>query len=110
MRDNSQNSCNRHEIPCIGIPIAQSVYQHFQRGDFKVTEKARINSIGLSILGFFAGLLAVMSFMAFYITGEEAGNYYYLGTFFTSLNVGILCLCFGQVYDLLRMILNELEK
>ncbi len=91
-----------YQLPLQGITL--------ETGDFKVTEQARISSIGLTILGFFAGVLAVMSFVAFYITGESAGNYYYLGTFFTSLNVTILCLCFGQVYDLLRQIIIQLEK
>ncbi len=106
------NHINESKLLRTAILASQLLHQGIahQAGDNKVTEKARINSIGLTILGFFAGILAVMSFMAFYISGESAGNYYYLGTFFTSLNVTILCLCFGQVYDLLREILIQTEK
>ena len=75
-----------------------------------MTEHAKKRSAGLNILGLVSGILALMSFLAFYLNGEDTGNYYFLGMFFTSLNVSVLCLCFGQVYELLKQILMEMEK
>lgn len=76
-----------------------------------MTEQIAKNSFSLSILGLMAGVLAFLFFMAFhYTSGTDTSSAYYLGAFFTSLNVTVLCLSFARVYDLLKDIMQELQK
>ena len=75
-----------------------------------MTEKIDKNYRGLILLGSVTGILALLFFAAFYYTGESRGDVYYLGAFFTSLNVSVLCLCFSRVYELLAKIHEELVK
>ena len=72
--------------------------------------ESKVSTTGLNLIGLISGLMAAFAFLAFYITGEDVGNYYYLGTFFTSLNIAVLCLCFGKVYEILNRIYQEVEK
>ena len=75
-----------------------------------MTEKILKTNRGLRLLGWMAGVLSLLFFLAFYYAGDKTGNYYYLGAFFTSLNITVLCLCFSQVYDLLGQIHSELKQ
>ncbi len=75
-----------------------------------MTDKIPEGGKALSLLGWIMGLLALLFFLIFHYAGDQVGNYYYLGAFFTSLNVSVLCLCFSQVYQLLARIHEELQK
>lgn len=78
--------------------------------EITMMEKISRNNRGLKLLGWVAGVLSLLFFIAFYYAGDEVGNYYYLGAFFTSLIITVLCLCFSQVYDVLGQIYNELKQ
>lgn len=76
-----------------------------------MTEQIAKNSFGLSLLGLMAGVMAILFFLAFhYTSSNDSGSSYYLGAFFTSLNVTVLCLSFAKVYDLLKDIMQELQR
>ena len=75
-----------------------------------MTELIDRNNRVLTLLGTITGVLSILFLSAFHYTSDDVGNYYYLGAFFTSLNVTVLCLCFSQVYDLLGQIHSELKK
>ncbi|MDX1519273.1 MAG: hypothetical protein R3318_04065 [Gammaproteobacteria bacterium] len=75
-----------------------------------MTDKLPGKNKGLNLLGWIMGVIALLFYLAFHYAGDQVGNYYYLGAFFTSLNVCVLCLCFSQVYELLALIHEELKK
>lgn len=68
------------------------------------------NNRTLTLLGWTTGVLSLLFLVAFQYTGNKVDNYYFLGAFFTALNVAVLCLCFSQVYNLLGAILDELKQ
>ena len=76
-----------------------------------MTEQLAKNSFSLGVLGLMAGVMAVLFYMAFhYTSANETGDIYYLGAFFTCLNVTVLSLSFARVYDMLKDIKQELQR
>lgn len=74
-----------------------------------MNETINRNHRNLAMLGWLTGVLSIMFLLAFQYTSDKVDNYYYLGAFFTSLNIAVLCLCFSQVYKLLGAILAHLD-
>ena len=75
-----------------------------------MNETINRNHRNLALLGWMTGLLSIVFLLAFQFTSERVDNYYYLGAFFTSLNIAVLCLCFSQVFKLLGAILTQLDS
>lgn len=75
-----------------------------------MTETIKRKNLALTVLGTVTGIMSLLFFIVFHYSGDSVGNYYYLGAFFTSLNVTVLCLAFSHVYEMLGLIHQEISK